>query len=98
MRVGVVGAGTMGSGIAQTFVMAGHDVTMVDVAAAQLEKRVATMRGSLAKLEEKKKLAAPSDQIARRVSTATDIAALRDADFVVEAAFEDPTVKQEVFA
>ena len=98
MKVGVVGAGTMGAGIAQTFAMAGHDVTLLDVAAPQLERGMKTIRGSLAKLEEKKKLVATADEIAGRVATATDIAALTDADFVVEAAFEDAKVKEDVFA
>ncbi|HEY6960116.1 MAG TPA: 3-hydroxyacyl-CoA dehydrogenase NAD-binding domain-containing protein [Candidatus Limnocylindria bacterium] len=98
MRVGVVGAGTMGNGIAQTFAMNGHDVTMVDVGEAQLERGMKAIRGSLAKLEEKKKLAAPAAEIAARVGTSTDVGALGDADLVVEAAFEDPRVKQDLFA
>ncbi|HZP96985.1 MAG TPA: 3-hydroxyacyl-CoA dehydrogenase NAD-binding domain-containing protein [Candidatus Limnocylindria bacterium] len=98
MKVGVVGAGTMGSGIAQTFAMNGHDVTMVDVAEAQLERGLATIRGSLAKLAEKDKLVAPPGEIAARIRAATDVAALADADLVVEAAYEDPAVKQELFA
>ena len=98
MKVGVVGAGTMGAGIAQTFAMSGHDVTLLDVAPPQLERGMKTIRGSLAKLEEKKKLAATADEIAGRVTTTTEIAALTDADFVVEAAFEDAKVKEDVFA
>lgn len=98
MKVGVVGAGTMGSGIAQTFAMNGYDVTMVDVADAQLERGMRTIRGSLAKLEEKRKLAAPAVDVVRRIRTATELSALADADLVVEAAFEDPKVKQELFA
>jgi 3-hydroxybutyryl-CoA dehydrogenase len=98
MRVGVVGAGTMGSGIAQTFAMGGHDVTLVDVGAPQLERGMKTVRVSLAKLAEKNKLAAPAEEIAGRIHTATDVGALKNADLVVEAAFEDPKVKQEVFA
>ena len=98
MKVGVVGAGTMGAGIAQTFAMAGHAVTMVDVAPAQLERGMMSIRASLAKLEEKRTLAAPAQEIAERIATASDVAALRDADLVVEAAFEDPAVKQAVFA
>jgi 3-hydroxybutyryl-CoA dehydrogenase len=98
VKVGVVGAGTMGAGIAQTFAMAGHDVTMVDVGAAQLERGMTSIRGSLAKLAEKNKLTAPSDQIAERIHTATDLAALEDSDLVVEAAFEDPATKEAVFA
>jgi 3-hydroxybutyryl-CoA dehydrogenase len=98
VRVGVVGAGTMGAGIAQTFAMAGHDVTMVDVGAAQLERGMKSIDSSLAKLEEKRKLDAPAREIASRIRTATDVNALKDAELVVEAAFEDPKVKAQVFA
>ena len=98
MRVGVVGAGTMGNGIAQTFAMNGHDVTMVDVGDAQLERGMKAIRGSLAKLEEKRKLTAPAEAIAGRIRTATDVSALKDVELVVEAAFEDPKVKQDLFA
>jgi 3-hydroxybutyryl-CoA dehydrogenase len=98
MKVGVVGAGTMGAGIAQTFATGGHDVTMVDVSTAQLERGMKSIDGSLAKLEEKKKLPAPAAEIRARVRTATDVAAFGDADLVVEAAFEDPQVKGDLFA
>ena len=98
MRIGVVGAGTMGNGIAQTFAMNGHDVTMVDVGETQLERGMKAIRSSLAKLEEKKKLAAPAVEVAARIHATTDLEALKDADLVVEAAFEDPEVKQDLFA
>lgn len=98
MRVGVVGAGTMGNGIAQTFATADHDVTMVDVGQEQLDRGMRAIRVSLAKLAEKQRLPAPPDEIAGRVGTATDVGALKDADLVVEAAFEDAGVKSELFA
>lgn len=97
-RIGVVGAGTMGAGIAQTFATAGHDVTMVDVASAQLERGMSAIGASLAKLEEKKKLPTTAAEITGRIRTSTDISALADADLVVEAAYEDPAVKRELFA
>jgi len=98
VKVGVVGAGTMGAGIAQTFATGGHQVTMVDVGAAQLERGLRTIDGSLAKLEEKKKLPAPAAEIRARLRTATDVGALKDSDLIVEAAFEDPKVKGDLFA
>ncbi len=98
MKVGVVGAGTMGAGIAQTFATAGHDVTMVDVASAQLERGMRSISGSLAKLEERSKLPAPAREISARIRTSTDLAALATAELVVEAAYEDPAVKEELFA
>lgn len=98
MKVGVVGAGTMGSGIAQTFAMHGYDVTMVDVSDAQLARGVTGIRASLARLAEKKKLDGAPDEIAGRIRTTTDVGTLADAELVVEAAFEDPAVKRELFA
>ena len=92
-----MGAGTMGAGIAQTFANAGFDVTMVDVSEAQLERGMVTIRSSLAKLEEKKKLPKPAAAIAALIKTSTDVAALSDAGLVVEAAFEDPAVKADLF-
>src|SRR3954469_6855628 len=88
----------MGAGIAQTFATAGFDVTMVDVAAAQLERGMKSITSSLSRLEEKKKLPASAADIAGRIATATDVSALRDAGLVVEAAFEDPKVKGDLFA
>jgi 3-hydroxybutyryl-CoA dehydrogenase len=98
MRVGVVGAGTMGAGIAQTFAMAGFDVTLVDVGQPQLDRGIDSIRSSLAKLEEKEKLTSAAADIAARIRTATDVAALSDAGLVVEAAFEDPRLKADLFA
>ena len=98
MKVGVVGAGTMGAGIAQSFATAGFDVTLVDVGQAQLDRGMKTIQSSLAKLEEKKKLPGPAAEIVGRITSTTDVAALGDAGLVVEAAFEDPTLKAELFA
>jgi len=93
----VVGAGTMGAGIAQTFATAGFDVTLVDVGQAQLDRGMKTIQASLAKLEEKKKLPGPAGEIVGRITSTTDVAALGDAGLVVEAAFEDPTLKADLF-
>ena len=98
MKVGVVGAGTMGAGIAQAFATAGFDVTLVDVGQAQLDRGMKTIQASLAKLEEKKKLASAASEIAGRITMTTDVAALGDAGLVVEAAFEDPILKADLFA
>ena len=98
MRVGVVGAGTMGAGIAQTFATAGFDVMLVDVGQPQLDRGMKSISSSLAKLEEKKKLPAAASDIQRRIATSTDVGSLKDAGLVVEAAFEDPRVKGDLFA
>jgi 3-hydroxybutyryl-CoA dehydrogenase len=96
--VGVVGAGTMGAGIAQIFATAGYDVTLVDVAASQLERGLEAIESSLAKLEEKGKLPGAPSEILSRIATATDVGALGHAGIVIEAAFEDPKVKADLFA
>jgi len=96
--VGVVGAGTMGAGIAQTFATAGYDVTLVDVAEPQLARGLKAIESSLAKLEEKKKLPGAPSEILSRIATATDVGALGHAGIVIEAAFEDPKVKGDLFA
>jgi 3-hydroxybutyryl-CoA dehydrogenase len=98
VKVGVVGAGTMGHGIAQTFATAGFDVTLVDVNPEQVERAVTKIKFSLDLLEKKGKLTGPASDIAARVKTATDITSLRDAGLVVEAAYEDPKVKGDLFA
>ena len=97
-RVGVVGAGTMGNGIAQVFAQAGFDVRLVDASAPALERARATIVASLGKFVDKGKLsAADRDAALDRLSTDTNLETLADADFVVEAIFEEPTAKRELF-
>ena len=98
MRVGVVGAGTMGHGIAQAFATAGFDVTLFDIDREQVERAVTKIKSSLDLLEKKGKLPGSASDIAARIKTASDISALRDAGLVVEAAYEDPKVKGDLFA
>ena len=94
-RVGVVGAGTMGNGIAQAFAQSGFDVSLVDAAQAALDRARATIDKSLTKLVEKGKLATGDrDAALARLSTSTSIDALADADFVVEAIDEDLEAKR----
>ena len=96
----MVGAGTMGNGIAQVFAQAGFDVRLVDdVCAAALDRARATIEKSLAKFVEKGKLTA--DAIATRRSAACDrhraSTALADVDYVVEAILEDADAKRDLF-
>ena len=98
-RVGVVGAGTMGNGIAQAFAQSGIAVTLVDASDAALEKARATIDTSLAKLIEKGKL--PAEQRAaclERIASSTAIDGLAHVDFVVEAIYENLEAKQTLFA
>ena len=96
--VGVIGAGTMGNGIAQVFAHAGYDVRLVDAAPPALDRARATITRSLGKFVDKGKMtAADRDAVLARLSTGTEIQALADVDFVVEAVVEDATIKRELF-
>jgi 3-hydroxybutyryl-CoA dehydrogenase len=97
--VGVIGAGTMGSGIAQVFAQAGFSVRLVDVAQPMLDRARAAIEKSLAKFVEKGTLTADDRGAAlERLSTATSVHELADADYVVEAIVENADVKRELFA
>jgi len=97
--VGVVGAGTMGNGIAQVFAQAGFAVRLVDVAQPMLDRARSTIEKSLAKFVEKSKLtAAERDATLGRLTTSVAVDTLADADYVVEAIIEDATAKRELFA
>lgn len=98
MKVAVIGAGTMGNGIAQVFAMHGHAVTMVDVSAAALEKGTAAIQGSLARLVKKGTVTADAAAAATsRIAVATTVDAARDAELAIEAASENPALKFEIF-
>jgi 3-hydroxybutyryl-CoA dehydrogenase len=97
--VGVVGAGTMGNGIAQVFAQAGYEVAIVDVAQPMLDRARSTIEKSLAKFVEKGKLSATDrDAALARVSGYTTLDALATADYVVEAIVENAEAKREIFA
>ena len=97
-RIGVIGAGTMGNGIAQVFTQSGFDVRLVDAAAPALERARTTIAKSLEKFVEKGKLT-PADRDAAlgRLSSGTDVDALADADYIVEAIVEDAGAKGALF-
>jgi 3-hydroxybutyryl-CoA dehydrogenase len=97
--VGVVGAGTMGNGIAQVFAQAGFQVRLVDVAQPMLDRARSTIEASLAKLVQKGKLAAADrDGALGRLLVTTSLDALADADYIVEAIVEDEAAKRALFA
>ena len=97
--IGVVGAGTMGNGIAQVFAQAGFTVRLVDVAQPMLDRARTTIEKSLAKFVERGKLAAGDrDAALTRLTTHTSIDSLADADYVVEAIVENAEVKRDLFA
>jgi len=96
--VGVVGAGTMGNGIAQTFAQCGFQVILQDVVEPALHKARATIEKSLAKFVEKGKLSAGDrDASLARLATTTDLNAMTQADFIVEAATERVDLKLKLF-
>ena len=96
--LGVVGAGTMGNGIAQVFASHGHDVVMVDLDPAAGERGRANIEKSLARFVKKEKITQDeADAIMGRLSVSTKLADLADADLVVEAVSERLEVKRAVF-
>ncbi|HYO48695.1 MAG TPA: 3-hydroxybutyryl-CoA dehydrogenase [Chloroflexia bacterium] len=97
-KVGVVGAGTMGNGIAQVFAASGFQVKMRDVGQAPLDRAMATIQKSLGKLVEKGKLSAEDSEAAvGRITTTTELSDLGDCDLVVEAIFENFEAKAAAF-
>jgi enoyl-CoA hydratase/3-hydroxyacyl-CoA dehydrogenase len=99
-RVTVVGAGNMGSGIAQAFASAGFDVTLNDVDAAAVARGIDRVKGPLAKRVADGKMAqADLDSLLAHLTPEPDLAkAVARAELVVEAVFEDLQVKQDLFA
>jgi 3-hydroxybutyryl-CoA dehydrogenase len=97
-RVAVVGAGTMGSGIAQTFAVHGSRVCLIDVDDAALARGLGAIEASLARVVRKEALTqADADRALGRIETATDLGAARGAQLVVEAVVERADVKTDVF-
>ncbi|HVH28887.1 MAG TPA: 3-hydroxybutyryl-CoA dehydrogenase [Vicinamibacterales bacterium] len=96
--VGVVGAGTMGNGIAQVFAQAGFSVRLIDVAEPLLDRARQAIEKSLEKFVDKGKLA-PADRDAAlgRIAPATSLDRLVDADYIVEAIVESAAAKQALF-
>ena len=95
--IGVIGAGTMGSGIAQAFSAKGFNVILQDVSDAALEKGVATISNSLDRLI-KKGVATPDEKVQtlKHISSTTNVADLAKADLVIEAATENESVKIKI--
>jgi 3-hydroxybutyryl-CoA dehydrogenase len=96
--VGVIGAGTMGGGIAQVAATAGYEVVVRDVETEFLERGLERIDSSLDRLAERDSLEEDPSAIRDRIVTTTDFEDLADADLVVEAVVEDLEVKREVFS
>lgn len=98
MSIGVIGAGTMGIGIAQVAAEAGHKVIVFDTRKDALEKAMAGLRGLMDKLVDKqKRTRAAADALIGRISIAESLEYLAPCGLVIEAIVEDLKVKQEVF-
>lgn len=98
-RVAVIGAGLMGSGIAQVAAVAGLEVTLRDITEHALRRGLDGIGQSLARFAAKGRITEDDLTAALgRIRTTTDLEAAADADLVVEAVFEDLAVKQELFA
>ena len=97
-RIGVVGAGTMGRGIAQVCAASGFDVVMSDVSAEAVAAGLASIGKQLARAVEKERMsAADRDALLSRIETVTGIEAMAGVDVCIEAATENPDVKIELF-
>ena len=97
-NIGVIGAGTMGNGIAQTCALCGFDVVMQDIAQAPLDNGMKTIQKSLDRLVGKEKISTADYEAAlARLKTTTDINAMTDRDLVIEAASENIEIKLGVF-
>ena len=95
-KVGIIGAGTMGGGIAMNFINAGIPVTIVEVKQDALDRGLATVRRNY----ERSRTAKPEETEARmsRLTGSLDMSALADCDLIIEAVFERMDIKKDIFA
>ncbi len=98
-NISVIGAGTMGNGIAHVFAQSGYDVTLIDVSEQALGKALQTIEKNLERMLAKEKIsAADMDATLSRLKTSTDLATgVSSADLVVEAATENASLKAKIF-
>ena len=97
-KVGIVGAGQMGSGIAHVVALAGYDVVITDLVKESVEKALATIDKNMDRQVSRGVIKQDDKAVAiKRIGYAPDFAALGDCDLVIEAAVEDETVKRKIF-
>lgn len=96
-KIGVIGSGSMGNGIAQVAAQAGYETTLFDISDGQLDKAMGTIQKSLAKLEEKGKLKEAPAAILKRLKRTTQFEDLKPMDLTIEAATENRDVKFKLF-
>ena len=98
-NIGVIGAGTMGNGIAQTCAIHGYNVVMQDISDDVVQRGLGSIQKSLGRLLSKEKInQGDHDQALARIQTVTDISAMSACDLVVEAASENMDIKMEIFS
>ena len=97
-KVGVIGGGTMGGGIAMSFANAGIQITLIEVNEEALDRGLAIVAKNYAGSVKRNKLSAEqATQCQDLISGSTDYSALQDVDLVIEAVFEDPDLKKDIF-
>jgi len=97
-KIGIVGAGQMGNGIAHVMALAGYDVLLNDVSADALAKAMKTVTGNMDRQVSREKItAAERDAAVARITTTQTLSDLGQSDLVIEAATERETVKQAIF-
>src|SRR6187455_3843332 len=98
-KVGIIGAGQMGNGIAHVCALAGVPVVINDIAAPRLKEALATINGNMARQVARKRITEEDKASAlKRISTAETLDGLADCDMVIEAATEKEDVKRKIFA
>jgi len=98
-KVGVIGAGQMGNGIAHVSSLGGISVVLHDVAAARLKEGLATINGNMARQVSRKRITEQDKEAAlKRITTSETLEGLSDCDLVIEAATEREEVKRKIFS
>ncbi len=97
-NVSVIGAGTMGNGIAQVFSQSGYDITMIDISEDFLSRGMATIDKSLDRMVKKEKITADQKaEIVGHIQTTTDVGAVKNSQLIIEAIFEDAEIKRQLW-
>lgn len=97
-NVTVIGAGTMGNGIAHVFAMAGHEVNLVDIKQEFLDRALATIQKNLGRQVKKEKISQNEAEAAlKRIHPTVELEAAKDSQIVVEAATEEAQIKKDLF-
>ena len=97
--VGIVGAGQMGNGIAHVVALAGYDVVLNDLSEDRLKAAIEEIKVNMTRQASRGQISGDDmDKALKRITTSTDLAALKDVDLAIEAATEDEQVKRKIFA